>query len=168
MRIKLESLEAKLTQLIANMTPISDLSAISPRRQFSPRMGATLNSRGALMSPSRGRPMVDGEIPPDQPLEFPPNKVYELNEPLKVRSGVALTSKRNGTLKKGTKLKVLDSRTWFRDGTQRVCVAPVDLDEESGTAPQMLPLGWVTAKPPPSAVPPSRPSSSVYFSPLDC
>ena len=30
MRIKLESLEAKLTQLTANMTPISDLSAIDP------------------------------------------------------------------------------------------------------------------------------------------
>ena len=102
-------------------------------------------------------------------VDFAPNTIYVLNEPLKVREGVALTSKRTGrTLKKGTKLKVLDSRTWFRDGTQRVCVAPADLDEESGTAPQMLPLGWVTAKPPPSAVPPSRPSSSVYFSPLDC
>ena len=85
--------------------------------------------------------------------------------PLKVRQGVALTSKRAGTLPQGTKLKVIDSRVWRRDGTQRVCVAAADAERvssSSSVASQILPFGWVTLALPPSG------SREQYLSPLDC
>ena len=86
--------------------------------------------------------------------------------PLKVRQGVALTSKRAGTLPQGTKLKVIDSRVWRRDGTQRVCVAAADAERVSSSsssiASQILPFGWVTLALPPSG------SQEQYLSPLDC
>lgn len=63
--------------------------------------------------------------------------------PLKVRQGASLTSKRVGVLVKGTKLRVLNSRIWRRDGTQRLCVG----NAEPNAEPQFLPIGWVTAKP---------------------
>ena len=77
-------------------------------------------------------------------------------KPLKVRQGAALTSKLAGTISQGTKLRVLDSRILTRDGTQRVLVAAAEA-EEGQTAPKMLPLGWVTARPPPA--PYTRPTT---------
>jgi len=74
-------------------------------------------------------------------------------KPLKLRQGVALTSKPIGVIAQGTKLRVVDSRVWSRDGTQRVCVASVE-SEESGVS--ILPLGWVTIQPP--TLPHTRPS----------
>lgn len=74
--------------------------------------------------------------------------------PAKLRRGVALTSKSTGVLSPGTKLRVLDTRTWTRDGTQRACVASTQ--DEEGVSHTILPLGWVTA----SLLRPSARSSS--------
>ena len=66
--------------------------------------------------------------------------------PLKVRQGVALTSKVVGVLSPGTRLRVTDSRVWRRDATHRVLVAAADTTEDgAASARQILPLGWVTA-----------------------
>jgi hypothetical protein len=65
--------------------------------------------------------------------------------PLKVRTGVALTSKVVGVLSPGRKVRVTDSRVWRRDGTHRACVAPVDATDGAVSARQILPMGWVTA-----------------------
>ena len=124
---------------------LPDLSIVAPKPSHSsPRWP------GVRRSPCQGRDW----------------DVHVIDKPLKVRRGISLTSKRAGTLAKGSKIRVLDSRTWHADGTQRVCVAAADSEE--GAAPQILPLGWVTAKLPRSAVPPSRPSASVFFSTLEC
>lgn len=65
---------------------------------------------------------------------------------LKVRQGVALTSKRVGVVAPSTKLRVLDSRVWRGDGSKRMLVGAAEAEEEGG-APQFLPIGWVTALP---------------------
>jgi hypothetical protein len=86
------------------------------------------------------------------PRPLPRLGAIEITEkPLKLRQGVALTSKPIGVISKGTRLRVVDSRVWSRDGTQRVCVAAAD-DEAA-----ILPMGWVTIQPP--TQPSTRPSS---------
>ena len=72
---------------------------------------------------------------------------------LKLRQGVALTSKCVGVVSQGTRLRVVDSRVWRGDGTQRVLVAAAESAEEGALS--MLPLGWVTLRPPPA--PSTRP-----------
>jgi len=91
--------------------------------------------------------------------------------PLKVRQGVALTSKFIGLVSQGTRLRVLDSRIWRRDGTRRVCVATTETEESQG--PTILPLGWVTASLlAPASRPPPAPSlasaSPPYLNPMEC
>ena len=77
----------------------------------------------------------------------PRGSFIEVTEkPLKVRQGVALTSKSAGTILKGTRLRVLESRISRRDGTERVLVAAVNPPE--GGRKTILPIGWVTARPP--------------------
>ena len=61
--------------------------------------------------------------------------------PLQVRKGASLTSKRAGVLSKGTKLRVMHSRVWRGDGTQRLCVRTADAQS------QLMPIGWVSARP---------------------
>lgn len=79
--------------------------------------------------------------------------VQVTEKPLKLRQGVALTSRPLGVLAQGRKLKVVDTRVWRRDGTLRVCVASAD-SEEGGNS--ILPLGWVTIQAP--TMPSTRPT----------
>jgi ribosomal protein L13E len=81
-----------------------------------------------------------------QPLGSPRATIEVADNFLKVRHGVALTSKRVGVIMPSTKLRVLDERTWRVDGSHRVLVGAADASEE-GEAPQFLPIGWVTALP---------------------
>lgn len=75
------------------------------------------------------------------PREMP--RIIESDVPLQVRQGVALTSKKAGTIGANTKLRVLETRAWREDGTQRVLVGAVEANEGSSHK-SMLPFGWVT------------------------
>ena len=61
------------------------------------------------------------------PREMP--RIIESDVPLQVRQGVALTSKKAGTIGANTKLRVLETRAWREDGTQRVLVGAVEANE---------------------------------------
>lgn len=66
---------------------------------------------------------------------------------LQVRRGASLTSKRAGVLRKGTKLRVLDSRVWREDGTQRLRVTSAEPESDSSSLSSWLPMGWISAIP---------------------
>ena len=136
---------------------IHDMSILSPR-YLSPRYTAR-GQQDVVASPRAGA------------LDRTERYVEVGSTPLKVRQGVALTSKFIGLVSQGTRLRVLDSRIWRRDGTRRVCVASTESEESQ--APAILPLGWVTAskltpagKPPPAPSPAS--SSPPYLNPMEC
>ena len=107
---------------------------------------------GTMMSP---RPLPTMLSPRPLPA---PGLIEVSNKPLKLRDGVSLTSKPLGVIAPGRKLRIVDSKVWRRDGTQRVLVR-YDEDERDGDyhTSSMLPLGWVTIQVP--AVPISRPTA---------
>ena len=78
------------------------------------------------------------------PRRWSPRRVEVGVEAVQVRQGFSLTSKRKGVLRKGAKLKVLNTRVWGEDGTERLCVGSADPGEPTFTP---LPIGWISAKP---------------------
>ena len=69
-------------------------------------------------------------------------------------------------LKPGTRVRVVDSRVWRSDGTQRVRI--VSAADDEGGAPQMLPLGWVTASYLVPDVGKAGPPEMYALSPMEC
>jgi len=108
-----------------------EVSILSPRH--SPSHGQRSDVHGKYLNPNEDELL--------RAMEVTEPYLQVGSVPLQVRQGASLTSKRAGVLHEGTKLRVLDSRIWRGDGTQRVCVRTAD--DES----QILPIGWVTARP---------------------
>ena len=114
---------------------VPDVSILSPRHS---------TSHGTL-SEIHGKYLDSHEVESLRAMEVTDRYLKVGAVPLQVRQGASLTSKRAGLVREGTTLRVLDSRIWRGDGTQRVLVGPARA--EDGGTPQILPIGWVTAKP---------------------
>jgi len=128
---------------------IPDGSVLSTKRA-DPHMEAPTSPRGWARSASAGE-WVTQRLSAQRPTS--PRMIEVTDRSLKLRQGVALTSKCVGVVSQGTRLRVIDSRVWRGDGTQRVLVAAAESAEDGALS--MLPLGWVTLRPPPT--PSTRP-----------
>ena len=115
---------------------LPEVSALNPRHLagHSPSSGL----RSDIMI--HGKYLHSHEVDSLRALEVT-DQHLEVEAPLKVRQGASLTSRSAGVLPKGMKLRVVDSRIWRGDGTQRLCVT--NAEDQS----QILPIGWVSARP---------------------
>jgi hypothetical protein len=149
--IFLKATHAELTKAgYANLDPHHELFLLyRPGRADDDETIPEMSMLSPRLSPGRsgapGRPPSPHEAESPRVMEVTDQYLrVDAETPIQVRRGASLTSKRAGVLSKGTKLRVVDSRIWRGDGTQRLCVHSAEPEAQSQT---QLPIGWVSARP---------------------